>query len=167
LYFYSCSLEGINSCQTPLIVNNKDTILNTWCPSSFIDDEPYLQISLSNLTYITRLHIKSISSDFFYHLEYTRENLIDQYTVWRSYRLLNMKQENIQLDPPMIAKYVRLYLKQTKKDLCIEWELFGCVFTDGVISYNMLQGTNQLEDDTYDGQYDQKQRYLYGKNIYS
>jgi len=139
-------------------------ISNTWCPSSF-DDEPYVLILLSNITYITRLNIKS--SNLHYHLEYTRDNSIDQYTLWRSYRLLNNKEENIQLDPPIIAKYIRLNIKQIKKNLCLQLEFFGCIFTDGVISYNMLQGNTQLEDDTYDGQYNEKHRYLHGKELRS
>jgi len=134
-----------------------------WCPSS-TDIEPYLIVSLSNLTYITYIEIKSkIPSNIDYRLEYTRENSIDQYTIWRSYRYLDNKQEKIFLDPPMIAKHVRLNLKQIELNLCIQFELFGCIFTDGVVSYSMLQGSNQLEDDTYDGKYDEKQRYLYGK----
>lgn len=63
----------------------------------------------------------------------------------------------------MIAKHVRLNIKKSSKNLCIQFELFGCIFTDGVVSYSMLQGTNRIEDDTYDGQYDENQRYLYGK----
>jgi hypothetical protein len=136
---------------------------DSWCPST-IDLEPYLHVILSNLTYITHLEIKSkLSSDIDYRLEYTRENQIDQYTIWRSYRLLNTQQGRIFLDPPMIAKHVRLNIKQLKQNNCLQFELFGCIFTDGVVSYSMLQGSNQLEDDTYDGQYDEKQRYLYGK----
>ncbi|CAF5132884.1 unnamed protein product, partial [Rotaria sp. Silwood1] len=106
-------------CQTPLINNSKiitsstDIISNIWCPSSF-DNEPYLLISLSNLTYITRLNIKTISSNIYYHLEYTRDNLINHYTIWHSYRLLNNKHETIQLDPPIIVKYIRLNIKQMK-----------------------------------------------------
>jgi hypothetical protein len=137
-------------------------ISNTWCPSSY-DDEPYVLISLSNITYITRLNIKS--SNIYYHLEYTRDNSIDQYTKWRSYHLLNNKEENIQLDPPMIAKHIRLNIKQIKSNLCFQFEFFGCIFTDGVVSYNMLQGANQLEDDTYDGEYNEKHRYLYGNRL--
>ncbi|CAF1184951.1 unnamed protein product [Rotaria sp. Silwood1] len=159
-------LKGINSCQTPLINNSKiitsstDIISNVWCPSSF-DNEPYLLISLSNLTYITRLNIKTISSNIYYHLEYTRDNLINHYTIWHSYRLLNNKHETIQLDPPIIVKYIRLNIKQMKINSCFQLEIFGCIFTDGVVSYSMLQGNNQLEDDTYDGQYNIKHRYLY------
>ncbi|CAF2956266.1 unnamed protein product, partial [Rotaria sp. Silwood2] len=82
-------------------------------------------------------------------------------TIWRSYRLLNNKQENIQLDPPIIVKYIRLNIKQMKINSCFQLEFFGCIFTDGVVSYSMLQGSNQLEDDTYDGQYNIKHRYLY------
>jgi hypothetical protein len=136
---------------------------DSWCPSK-TDHEPYLHVILSNLTYITHLEIKSkIPSDVDYRLEYTRENQIDQYTIWRSYRLINNQQGKIFLDPPMIAKHVRLNIKQLKQNTCLQFELFGCIFTDGVVSYSMLQGSIQLEDDTYDGQYDEKQRYLYGK----
>jgi hypothetical protein len=65
----------------------------------------------------------------------------------------------------MIVKHIRLNIQPTKTNLCIQFEFFGCVFTDGVVSYNMLQGNNQFEDDTYDGQYNDKHRYLYGKTI--
>ena len=155
----------------PLLTDSKMTTssntnqLNNWCPL-ITDVKPYLHVILPNLTYITSIEIKpNIPSDIDYRLEYTRENIIDQYTIWRSYRLLSNKQEKIILDPPMIAKHVRLNIKQLKTPLCIQFELFGCTFTDGVVSYSMLQGSNQLEDDTYDGQYDEKQRYLYGKKI--
>ena len=76
---------------------------------------------------------------------------------------MNNQQDKIFLDPPIIAKHVRLNLKRLPTTTCLQFELFGCVFTDGVVSYNMLQGFNQLEDDTYDGQYDENQRHLYGK----
>jgi hypothetical protein len=135
-------------------------ILNTWCPSSF-DNTPYVLISLPNITYITRLNIKSLN--LYYHLEYTRDNSINEYTIWRSYSLLNNKDEIIQLNPPIIAKHIRLTIKQMQTNICFQFEFFGCIFTDGVISYNMLQGSNQLEDDTYDGEYNEKHRYLYSK----
>ena len=139
-----------------------DASPNTWCPTAS-DIEPYLHVTLSNLTYITHIEIKSISSNIDYRLEYTREDHYDHDTVWRSYRSLNNRREKLLLDPPMIAKHVRLNLKVTEENVCIDFELFGCVFTDGVVSYSMLQGSNQLEDDTYDGQYDDRQHYLYGK----
>lgn len=135
---------------------------NNWCPSS-TDLDAYFQATLANLTFITAIEIKSSSSDIEYQLEYTRDTLLDQYTLWRSYRMSINDQERFLLDPPMIARHVRLSLKRPQKNLCLEFELFGCVFTDGVVSYNMLQGSHQLEDDTYDGQYDEKQHYLYGK----
>ncbi|CAF3586766.1 unnamed protein product [Rotaria socialis] len=165
-FINSMELKGINSCQIPLINNSKimtssaDIKSNNWCPSSY-ENEPYLLISLSNLTYVTRLNIKTISSDIYYHLEYTRDNSINQYTTWRSYRLLNNKEENIQLDPPVIVKYIRLNIKQIKQNSCFQLEFFGCIFTDGVVSYSMSQGHHQLEDDTYDGQYNVKHRFLH------
>lgn len=135
---------------------------NNWCPLT-TDLDPYFQVTLGNLTFITALEIRSSLSSLDYRLEYTREAIIDQNTMWRSYRALNNEQERIQLESPMIARHVRLTLKNLKKSLCLEFELFGCLFTDGVVSYNMLQGSHQLEDDTYDGHYDEKQHYLYGK----
>ena len=142
-------LEGINSCQNPLMTTSNTKI---WCPS-LSDEEPHLLLSLSNLTYLTRLNIKSVA---YYHLEYTRDNFLDENTIWRSYNLLDNKQETIQLDPPMIAKHIRLNIQQIKTKLCIQFEFFGCIFTDGVVSYTMVQGYNQFEDDTYDGEYTEK-----------
>ena len=136
---------------------------NIWCPS-IADTESSLHIILSNLTYITYIEARSkISSNINYYLEYTRENIIDQYTIWRSYRSLNTNQEKIFFNSPIIAKHIRFSIKRMTRNLCIQFELFGCTFTDGVISYSMLQGSNQLADETYDGQYDTKRRYLYGK----
>ena len=165
-------LEGTASCQSPLLLHAKTTTssnterlgpsFNTWCPSTS-DVEPSFQVTLSNITYITAIEIKSFSSDLDYRLEYTRENRIEPNTLWRSYRSLNKQQDRIQLDPPMIARHVRLNLKPNNKNVCLQFELFGCIFTDGVVSYSMLQGSKQLEDDTYDGQYDEKQHFLYGK----
>jgi hypothetical protein len=143
-------------------VDRLTTDIHTWCPSTS-DVEPYFHVTLSNITYITALEIKALSLDLDYRLDYTRENRIDANTIWRSYRSLNNQQERLSLDPPMIARHVRLHLKHMKTNLCLEFELFGCIFTDGVVSYSMLQGSNQLEDDTYDGQYDDKQHYLSGK----
>ncbi|CAF1051429.1 unnamed protein product [Adineta ricciae] len=162
----SMELKSLNSCQTPLLSASKiltsstDFTSNTWCPSSS-DHDRYLIFSLSNLTYLTRLTAKAEISDMHYYLEYTRDNSIDEHTAWRSYPLMNHKDEKMHLNPPIIAKYIRIQVKQTKVNLCIEIELFGCVFTDGVISYNMLQGARQLEDDTYDGQYDENRRFLH------
>ncbi|UJR14931.1 hypothetical protein I4U23_001913 [Adineta vaga] len=162
----SMELKSMNSCQIPLLSTAKiltsstDLSSNTWCPSSS-DLDRYLIFSLSNLTYITRFNMKSLSSQIHYFLEYTRDNSINEYTTWRSYPVVNNQDETIQLNPPMIAKYIRIRIKQKQINLCIQVEFFGCGFTDGVVSYSMLQGASQLEDDTYDGQYNEKSRYLY------
>ena len=97
-------------------------------------------------------------------MQYTRDARISPATRWRSYRLLNNQQESIVLDPPIIARHVRIHVEQQHENLCIQLQFLGCPFTDGVVSYSMLQGSHQLEDDTYDGEYDDKQRYLYGKH---
>lgn len=159
-------IESINSCQIPLLSTAK--ILpssarlntNTWCPLSS-DSEPSLLISFPTLSYITRLSTQS--SNFYYHLDYTRDYSIDSKTIWRSYRVLTTTEENLSLDPPMIARHIRVHLKPMKPNVCLQLELFGCIFTDGVVSYNMFQGSHQLEDEIYDGQYSEKHRYLYGR----
>src|SRR4051794_32706293 len=91
-------LESINSCQMPLLKTAKilpssaKLISNTWCPSSS-DPDPSLLISLPNITYMTRLSTQS--SNFYYHLDYTRDYSIDSKTIWRSYRLLTTSEENL------------------------------------------------------------------------
>ena len=107
------------------------------------------------------MKIKSL--ELSHHLEYTRDDSIHPHTIWRSYRLLSIKDENLSLDSPIIAKHIRITLKPSQITRCLELEFFGCTFTDGVISYNMLQGTHLLEDDIYDGKYNEKHRYLYGR----
>lgn len=167
LIFY---LESINACQTPLIAVSKvvtsgaDFTSNTWCPAA-LDADRFLLLSLTNLTYIARFNAQTTAPNVHYHLQYTRDDLLDADTTWHAYRLLSNTDESIQLNPPIIAKHVRLQIKHATTDLCVQVEFFGCPFTDGVVSYNMLQGANQLEDDTYDGQYNEQNRHLYGREL--
>jgi hypothetical protein len=134
---------------------------DTWCLSA-VEYEPYFFISLANLTYLTRLHIRSVSSNIDFYLHYSRTSIIDRSTVWHAYQLLSNHHETIVFDPPIIAKHVRFNFKGHSTSICFRMELFGCVFTDGVVSYRMLQGAHRLEDETYDGQYDSSQHVLHG-----
>ncbi|CAF2515743.1 unnamed protein product [Rotaria sp. Silwood2] len=62
-----------------------------------------------------------------------------------------------QLNPPIVAKRLRFYpvSKQTRI-ICMRVEVYGCLFSDGIVSYTMPQGRNDINslgDDTYDGKY--------------
>ena len=138
-------LESQNSCQTALLPNAA-----TLCPhTSSFDSELYIYQTFSKLIYLTSIK-HPLTNDYF-HLEYSRDETIHSLTFWRPYRLLSS-----QFNPPVIAKHLRI-----KTNQCLQLQLFGCVFTDGVVSYTVIQGIHQLEDDTYDGFYNEKHRYLY------
>lgn len=139
------SLESLNSCQTSFL-SNSDAL----CPyTTPFDSELYIYHTFANLTYLTSIQYALINE--YFHLEYSRDETLNSLTLWRPYRL-----SNSQLNPPIIAKHLRI-----KTNHCLQLQIFGCVFTDGVVSYNVLQGAHQLEDDTYDGFYNEKHRYLY------
>ncbi|CAF3512842.1 unnamed protein product [Rotaria socialis] len=62
-----------------------------------------------------------------------------------------------QLNPPIVAKRLRFYpVSKQSRTVCMRVEVYGCLFSDGIVSYSMPQGRNDLNslgDDTYDGKY--------------
>ncbi|ESO11280.1 hypothetical protein HELRODRAFT_183383 [Helobdella robusta] len=61
-----------------------------------------------------------------------------------------------ELDPPIIARWVRILVVKTHITPCLRLELHGCVWRDGLLSYSMPQGDkrspdNDFSDLTYDG----------------
>lgn len=45
------------------------------------------------------------------------------------------------LDPPLWASKIRLYpYSHHKRTVCMRVELYGCRWTDGIVSYSMPQG---------------------------
>ncbi|XP_017773500.1 PREDICTED: discoidin domain-containing receptor 2-like [Nicrophorus vespilloides] len=64
------------------------------------------------------------------------------------------------LDPPIIANKVRfLPYSYHKRTVCMRVELYGCRWTDGIVSYSMPQGDKrganwEFYDNAYDGHWD-------------
>lgn len=74
------------------------------------------------------------------------------------------------LDPPIMASKVRfLPYSYHKRTVCMRVELYGCRWTDGIVSYSMPQGdkrgaTWEFYDTAYDGHWDgEKLRYGLGQ----
>lgn len=75
-----------------------------------------------------------------------------------------------QLDPPVMASKVRfLPYSYHKRTVCMRVELYGCRWTDGIVSYSMPQGDKrganwEFYDTAYDGHWDgEKLRYGLGQ----
>lgn len=72
-----------------------------------------------------------------------------------------------QLDPPIMASKVRFMpYSYHRRTVCMRVELYGCRWTDGIVSYSMPQGDKrgaswEFYDTAYDGHWD-GERLLYG-----
>ncbi|CAF3912583.1 unnamed protein product [Adineta steineri] len=156
-------------------LNQITTIPNEW-----------LEIDFGNLTYLTQVETQGRFDNGrgkeyadYYVLMYTRLNHInddddDNLISWIEYKpqIINKNEYNTswinanqntyigeirQLNPPIVARRLRFYpvSKQTRT-VCMRVEVYGCLFSDGIVSYSMPQGRtdiNSLGDDTYDGKY--------------
>ncbi|CAF0831961.1 unnamed protein product [Didymodactylos carnosus] len=160
-----------------------------WCPLSQANQilKEWLEIDFGNLTYLTQVESQGRfdngrGKEFtdYYILEYTRYSnttkIVDE-TKWIRYKQKGGNEwiqgnqntylaEIRVLDPPIVARKLRFYpvSKQTRT-VCMRVEVYGCLFTDGLVSYTMPQGKmswNNLGDDSYDGSYSQKTGILSG-----
>ncbi|CAF0737352.1 unnamed protein product [Didymodactylos carnosus] len=179
----SNSFDETNLSEAARISSNNPEEKPMWCPSFDLSSSltyEWVQINFGNLTYLTKLEIKYRSLNdnqplinhyhlSSYRLEYTRDKYVTLNTTWKKYHS-KIKHQNhdsnttiTSFDPPIIATNIRLI--PDSQSVCLKLELFGCPFTDGVVSYSMPQGVTTnllLEDETYDGQYDVDRKYLSG-----
>ncbi|UJR20843.1 hypothetical protein I4U23_023953 [Adineta vaga] len=158
-----------------------------WCPLHKVASIPneWLEINFDNLTYLTQVETQGRFNNGqgkeyadYYILMYTRlDNLKHDEIVWIEYKPNNERQNSTwiranqntyigeirQLDPPIVAKRLRFYpVSKQSRTICMRVEVYGCLFSDGIVSYSMPQGrtdVNSFGDDTYDG------KYLPSKNI--
>ncbi|XP_057663991.1 discoidin domain-containing receptor 2-like [Diorhabda carinulata] len=147
-----------------------------WCPMKQATTEPdeWLQIDLRNVRMITATETQGrfgngqgIEYAEAYILEYWRPKLHK----WIRYH--NSKGEEVitgninpyleakrELDPPIWASKFRFYpYSYHKRTVCMRVELYGCQWTDGIISYSMPQGDKrgnnwEFYDFRYDGDWD-------------
>ncbi|XP_012279400.1 discoidin domain-containing receptor 2 [Orussus abietinus] len=147
-----------------------------WCPKNQITTEPkeWLEIDLRKVHMITATGTQGrfgngvgVEYAEAYLLEYWRPHL----GKWVRYR--DVKGEEVikgnsntyleskhELDPPLWASKIRfLPYSYHRRTVCMRVELYGCYWSDGVVSYSMPQGDkrgNEWEffDATYDGHWD-------------
>ncbi|RZF32590.1 hypothetical protein LSTR_LSTR011037 [Laodelphax striatellus] len=147
-----------------------------WCPKLQVTTEPkeWLEVDLHSVRVITAVETQGRfgngqGQEFAeaYLLEYWRPRL----GKWVRYR--NNKGEEVmmgnsntyleakrELDPPMWASKVRFFpYSFHMRTVCMRVELYGCPWTEGVVSYSMPQGDVrsagwEFFDATYDGHWD-------------
>ncbi|KAK9877951.1 hypothetical protein WA026_020171 [Henosepilachna vigintioctopunctata] len=157
-----------------------------WCPLHPVmsDLKEYIEIELPGVHIITSTGIQGrfgngqgVEFTEFYVIEYWRPSL----NKWIRYhnRTGNevMKgnfntylESKYQLNPPIWASRIRfLPFSYHKRTVCMRVEVYGCYWSEGIISYSMPQGdkrssTWELYDTSYDGYWDGKElRYGLGQ----
>ncbi|CAH1786141.1 unnamed protein product [Owenia fusiformis] len=144
-----------------------------WCPLATIGKDVYewLQIDLGNLTVITMVETQGRfgngqGQEFaeYYVLEYQRTDNgpFKRFRNRQSQEVFNGNTntyiaEMNDVKPPIIARRIRIVpYSLHQRTICMRVELYGCAWTDGVVSYDMPQGQRRgsevdLLDFTYDG----------------
>lgn len=147
-----------------------------WCPQNQATQEPneWIQIDLKSTHMITAAGTQGRfgngqGAEFAeaYTLDYWRPKL----NKWIQYRAQNgeevingnmntyLEKKN-QLYPPIWASKIRFYpYSFHKRTVCMRVELYGCRWTDGIVSYSMPQGDKrgqnwEFYDFGYDGHWD-------------
>ncbi|XP_050300890.1 discoidin domain-containing receptor 2-like [Anthonomus grandis grandis] len=147
-----------------------------WCPQkqATTDLDEWIQIDLKSVHVITGTETQGrfgngqgIEYSEAYMLEYWRPRL----QKWMRYRTTKGEEVipgNInpyleskhQLDPPIWASKIRFFpYSYHKRTVCLRVELYGCRWTDGIVSYSMPQGDKrgsnwEFYDIGYDGDWE-------------
>ncbi|XP_067417549.1 discoidin domain-containing receptor 2-like isoform X2 [Emydura macquarii macquarii] len=156
-----------------------------WCPAGLLqpEDVQFLQIDLHKLFFITLIgtqgrHARATGKEFAraYRIDYSRNG--ERWISWKDRQGRQVIQGNIDtydvvlkdLRPPIIARYIRVIpVTELPMTVCMRVELYGCIWFDGLASYNIPAGGTiaapgspiiYLNDSTYDGF--QERRHLYG-----
>ncbi|CAG9857262.1 unnamed protein product [Phyllotreta striolata] len=146
-----------------------------WCPLKQATTEPeeWIQLDLRTVYMVTATETQGrfgngqgIEFAEAYMVEYWRPRL----QKWIRYH--DVKGEEVipgnvnpyleakrELDPPILASKIRFYpYSYHKRTVCMRVELYGCQWTDGIISYSMPQGDKrgnnwEFVDLSYDGEW--------------
>ncbi|XP_018324989.1 discoidin domain-containing receptor 2-like [Agrilus planipennis] len=147
-----------------------------WCPQTPATAEPeeWLQIDLHTVHLVTSVGTQGrfgngqgVEYSEAYILEYWRPRL-NKWIRYRNYRGEEILNGNIntylesktELDPPIWATKIRfLPYSYHKRTVCLRVEIYGCRWTDGIVSYSMPQGDKrgpnwEFYDSSYDGFWD-------------
>nr|CAI5831270.1 unnamed protein product [Callosobruchus analis] len=147
-----------------------------WCPLKQATEEPdeWIQIDLRSVHMITATETQGrfgngqgIEYAEAYMIEYWRPR-IGKWIRYHNSVGEEVFQGNVnpyleskqQLDPPLWASKIRFYpYSYHKRTVCMRVELYGCRWTDGIVSYSMPQGDKrgnnwEFYDFGYDGRWE-------------
>ncbi|XP_071877933.1 discoidin domain-containing receptor 2 [Bombus fervidus] len=144
-----------------------------WCPKNMVTKEgkEYLEVNLHSPRILTSTRTQGRFGNG-HGVEYTEEYFVEywrpgfnKWVRWRNRRGMELlagnnnpysEKEQV-FDPAIVATKVR-FIPYTShmRMVCIRVELYGCPWTDGLVSYSMPQGIKRgsevdLSDRTYDG----------------
>ncbi|XP_068978258.1 discoidin domain-containing receptor 2-like isoform X2 [Bombus flavifrons] len=144
-----------------------------WCPKNMVTKEgkEYLEVNLHSPRILTSTRTQGRFGNG-HGVEYTEEYFVEywrpgfnKWVRWRNRRGMELlagnnnpysEKEQV-FDPAIVATKVR-FIPYTShmRIVCIRVELYGCPWTDGLVSYSMPQGIKRgsevdLSDRTYDG----------------
>ncbi|XP_052789716.1 discoidin domain-containing receptor 2-like isoform X2 [Mya arenaria] len=160
----------------------QDELGGAWCPKNYVDKDSYeyLQIDLRQLMVITSVEVQGRFGNG-QGLEFTEEFLLEYQRQdggeWIRFRNKQGEEkfegnENPYLEvirevsPPIIGRRIRFIpFSQRQRSVCMRVEMYGCPWTDGIVSYAMRQGDtrgseNNFFDFTYDGTRDPDDTFL-------
>ncbi|CAH2001902.1 unnamed protein product [Acanthoscelides obtectus] len=159
-----------------------------WCPQTQAtpDAKEWIEIDLHTVHIITATESQGrfgngqgVEFAESYMLEYWRPRL-NKWIRYRSKTNGELLKGNIntylesktQLDPPIWASKIRfLPYSSHKRTVCMRVEVYGCKWSDGIVSYSMPQGDKrggnwEFYDFTYDGHWDgEKLKYGLGQLV--
>ncbi|CAH1989885.1 unnamed protein product [Acanthoscelides obtectus] len=147
-----------------------------WCPLKQATEEPeeWIQIDLRSVHMITATETQGrfgngqgIEYAEAYMIEYWRPR-IGKWIRYHNIMGEEVFQGNVnpyleskqQLDPPLWASKIRFYpYSYHKRTVCMRVEIYGCRWTDGIVSYSMPQGDKrgnnwEFYDFGYDGHWE-------------
>nr|XP_034183281.1 discoidin domain-containing receptor 2-like [Osmia lignaria]XP_034183368.1 discoidin domain-containing receptor 2-like [Osmia lignaria] len=144
-----------------------------WCPKNMVTKEgkEYLEVNLHNPRILTSTKTQGRFGNG-HGVEYTEEYFVEywrpgfnKWVRWRNRRGMELlagnnnpysEKEQV-FDPAIVATKIR-FIPYTShmRMVCIRVELYGCPWTEGLVSYSMPQGIKRgsevdLSDRTYDG----------------
>ncbi|CAH8438984.1 unnamed protein product [Schistosoma turkestanicum] len=159
-----------------VVFASKEEISGAWCPAKLIHKEldEWLQVDFGALKLIKVLFSEGggLNHNAFvpmFMIKYQREDNSKwyEYRMRNGSKLLHANRNSqtivIQLDPPIIAKRLRILpytMESDPKLMCLRLAIYGSVFNDGVIEYSIPEGDIYrldprgdfaLNDTNYDG----------------
>ncbi|XP_053381062.1 discoidin domain-containing receptor 2-like isoform X2 [Mercenaria mercenaria] len=150
-----------------------ETMGGAWCPKPMIDQYSYeyLQIDLGKLCVVTMVEMQGRFGNG-QGQEYTEQFLLEYQREdggeWMRFRnklgeeLFNGNENTYltelrEVSPPIIGRRIRFIpYSKTMRTVCMRVEIYGCLWKDGVVQYNVRQGDRRgteldFVDFTYDG----------------